>query len=523
MGQRVDDRVRRVVVVGGGTAGWLAACRIAAAADPSGEAPLSVTLVESPDLPIIGVGEGTWPTMRATLAKIGIAEPEFLLAADAAFKHGSRFVGWGSDAGDDVYHHPFTAPVDAAPADLVALWQAAGGDFADAVCAQPALARAGLAPRQRAMGDYAGALNYAYHLDAVKFSALLTRVATERLGVRHLRAHVTGVESDAGGWIEAIDTREAGRIEGDLFIDCTGHAARLIGEHLGVSLVDRGDVLFNDRALAVQVPVAEGSPIAAETIATAHEAGWIWDIGLPERRGIGCVYAGAFMDDDAAARVLEGYVARTAPDVRAGDLSFRKLSFRSAHRARFWEGNCVAIGLSAGFLEPLEASAIVLVELSIDALLDGFPARRDAMPLLARRFNDRFAYRWDRIVEFLKLHYVPSARTGEYWRAHRDPASIPPRLADLLSLWRAQPPVAADFPQADEVFPAASHQYVLYGMGAAPPPDPPVLSGRTGAAADQARQMQARARGLAATLPTTRVYLDALRAAHTQAASVAHV
>ena len=506
----VTDRpVTQIVIVGGGTAGWLAACLLAARADPTAAAPLQVTLIESPDIPTIGVGEGTWPTMRGTLERIGIAEADFLLACDASFKQGSRFAGWRTGAADDRYYHPFVAPVDANPRDLLAAWDARG-PFAEAVGAQPQVAAADLAPRQRAMPPYAGALNYAYHLDAGKLAALLTRHATERLGVRCLRDHVIGVERAADGDIAAVRTRDHGDVAGDLFIDCTGHAALLIGGELGVGFVDRSDVLPNDRALAVQVPVAPGSPIASQTDATAHAAGWIWDIGLPTRRGVGCVYASAYASDDEAAATLTAYLARTGVD---GDsLSVRRLTFRSGHRERFWERNCLAIGLSAGFLEPLEASAIVLIELSLNALLDGFPATRGVMDVHARRFNEQFRYRWDRIVEFLKLHYVLSERAEPYWCDHRDPASIPPRLAELLAIWRHQPPTRADLPAADEVFPAASYQYVLYGMGFPPPATGPLRI--SGGAAPLLGQAAQRARVLAASLPTNRAYLDALRAEH---------
>lgn len=520
----MDRRVNRIVVVGGGTAGWLAACRIAAAADPAAPEPLSVTLIESPDLPIIGVGEGTWPTIRGTLAKIGIDEAEFLDATDASFKQGSRFDGWRDGTTGDSYHHPFTAPVDAAPRDLIAHWRSVGGAFADAVCAQPRLCAHHLAPRQRAMPGYAGAVNYAYHLDAVKLADLLRRVATERLGVVHLRDHVVGVDAADNGDISAVRTRESGKVEGDLFLDCTGHAALLIGGHYGVPLIDRSGVLFNDRALAVQVPVASDSPIAAQTNATAHAAGWIWDIGLPTRRGIGCVYSSSFASDDDAEKTLRDYLMRTVPEVDHDALSFRRLTFQSAHRAQFWQGNCLALGLAAGFLEPLEASAIVLAELSIDALLEGFPADRAAMASHADRFNNLFRYRWDRIVDFLKLHYVPSVRSEPYWRAHRDPDTIPDRLRELLDMWRTQPPSAADFPHADEIFPAASYQYVLYGMGAPPPLASAVRSPVGGdTVADAAQKMAQRARTLAASLPTNRVYLDALRRSEPLVQKAIHV
>ncbi len=505
----MDGPIANIVIVGGGTAGWLAACLIAARADPGAAHPIRVTLVESPDVATIGVGEGTWPTMRRTLERIGITETDFLLGCDAAFKQGSRFDGWRTGAPDDSYFHPFTAPVEGDPRDIVAAWAARGDRFADAVGAQAELCRQNLAPRQRVMPDYAGTQNYAYHLDAGKLAALLMRHATERLGVRHVRDHVVGIDATEDGDIAAVQTRATGAIGGDLFLDCTGHAALLIEGHCGVATVDRGGELFNDRALAVQLPVAPDSAIASQTNATAHAAGWIWDIGLPTRRGIGCVYSSAHLSDDAAADTLTRYLRTAASD--APTPSFRQLQFRSRHRERFWHRNCLAVGLSAGFLEPLEASAIVLIELSLDALLDTFPSHRGAMDIHADRFNTLFRYRWDRIVEFLKLHYVLSERDEPYWRDHRDPSSIPPRLADLLRLWRHQPPSRTDFPMIDEVFPAASYHYVLYGMGFPPPPRGPIATADRSRTNGLLEQVDQRRRMLTAGLPTNRAYLDALR------------
>ncbi len=508
----MDRPVAKVVVVGGGTAGWLAACLIAARADPQAASPITVTLIESPDIPTIGVGEGTWPTMRRTLEQIGIPEAEFLVACDGAFKQGSRFDGWVTGATDDLYYHPFTAPVDVDARDVVAAWRTLeNASFADAVCAQPRVCSLDLAPRQRAMPDYAGALNYAYHLDAAKLAALLARHAVERLGVQHIRDHVTGVDVAENGDIAAVRTRAHGAIAGDLFLDCTGHAALLIGEHCGVPFLDRSDILFNNRALAAQVAVEPGSPIASQTTATAHDAGWIWDIGLPTRRGIGCVYSSAHLSDDAAADTMGRYVRAQLGGAAADALSLRRLTFGSGHRERFWDRNCLAVGLSAGFLEPLEASAIVLIELTLGALLDDFPADRATMDIHARRVNELFRYRWDRIVEFLKLHYVLSRREQAYWREHRGAATIPPRLSELLQLWRHQPPSRSDFPMVDEVFPAASYQYVLYGMGFSPPSAPRMTAGDPARAVAAMQQLQQRTRSLAASLPPHRAYLEALR------------
>lgn len=496
-----DKPVEQIVIAGGGTAGWLSACVIAARARKDGH-PLSVTLVEAPDIPAIGVGEGTWPTMRATLSSIGIAEDEFLVACDAAFKQGSRFDGWRDGSAGDSYLHPFTAPPPGEMRSLLGAW-GGSGPFAAAMTAQADICARDLAPRQRAMPGYAGALNYGYHLDAGKFAALLKRHAVERLGVRHISDRVEGVLARQDGTIAALRTAARGTLEGDLFIDCTGMRALLIGGHCKVGWVDRSDVLFNDRALAVQVPVGQGSPIASQTIGTAHDAGWLWDIGLPERRGIGCVYSSRHMDEGSAMDVLRDYAGRAVPGCVPETLEPRLLRFASGHRASFWQGNCIAIGLSAGFVEPLEASAIVMTELSLNALMDNFPHRLDAMHIHARRFDALFADRWDRIVAFLKLHYVLSQRTQPYWRDHRD--SIPDDLADLLTIWRDQPPSRYDFPLADELFPAASWQYVLYGMGH------PVPGRLPAADAAPLAEIRERARRLAAALPTNRDLLDGLR------------
>lgn len=495
--------IQQVVIIGGGTAGWLSAC-VLAAKRPD----LKITLVESPDIPTIGVGEGTWPTIRETLRGIGICETRFLEECDASFKQGSRFDGWVTGADSDRYFHPFTMPPSGDMRELLDAWDGSGPDrsFAAAMTAQIAVCEQDLAPRQRSMPDFTGALNYAYHLDAGKFAALLASHGTTNLGVKIIADTMIGVETHSDGDISALRLRENPPIAGDLFIDCTGHAALLIGRHFEVPWVDRSDISFNDRALAVQVPVMPDSAIASQTVGTAHEAGWLWDIALPTRRGIGCVYSSRFLSDDGAERVLADYLRKQMPELDPAGIAPRKLSFATGHRARFWHRNCLAIGMSAGFIEPLEASAIVMVELSLKALTENFPASRAAMDIHAGRFNDLFEYRWSRVVDFLKLHYVLSRREEPYWQAQRAPETIPPRLAEQLLLWRDQPPSAWDFPQVEEIFSAASQQYVIYGMGF---PVPQFGAGRSSARNARTRlaDVHERGRALVSTLPTNRSYL----------------
>jgi 2-polyprenyl-6-methoxyphenol hydroxylase-like FAD-dependent oxidoreductase len=467
------DMLKRLVIVGGGSAGWLTAGVIAAEHRVANGHGLQVTLIESPDVSPIGVGEGTWPTMRDTLRRIGVSESDFLLQCDASFKQGSKFERWVDGRQHDYYFHPFVVPQGYTETNLVAGWlkRHATTPFADLVSFQPHLCVQGKAPKQAATPEYAAVANYAYHLDAGKFGVFLREHCVANLGVRHVSDHMTGIVAAANDDIAAVETRSNGRIEGDLFVDCTGLNSWLLGDHFQVPFGSQQHVLFNDTALALQVPYGdERTPIASHTISTAQESGWIWDIGLPTRRGIGHVFSSAHSSVEDAERVLVEYVERTAG--RRPENAPRKLSFRPGYRREFWHRNCVAIGLSAGFIEPLEASALALVELSAGMLSDEMPATRETMDIVARRFNDFFTYRWERVIDFLKLHYVLSRRDdSDFWRDNRLAGSIPEHLRELLVLWRHQPPSRYDLHRVEEVFPSASYQYVLYGMGFRPEPE----------------------------------------------------
>ena len=466
----MDRATRKVVVVGGGTAGWIAANRIAAECRRWRE-PLQVVLVEAPDIPTIGVGEGTWPSMRRTLQRIGIDEHEMLRACGASFKQGTRFLGWSGLAEPDEYIHPFSLPVEYARLNPARYWlgERPNVPFARFATPQAAAIEEGLAPKEASAPQYAFAFNYAYHLDAGKFAELLQRHAVQRLGVAHVSGKVERVESLTGGDIAAVSLDTGVRVSGDLFVDCTGQRALLIGGHFGRRFVSARDVLFNDRAIAVQVPYqGADAPIASATLATAEPSGWIWDIGLQGRRGLGHVYASDHMDETTARAALVAYTERTSPGIDAETLTYRTIAFEPGYRDTFWHRNCVAIGLSAGFVEPLEASALALIEQSAAIIAEQMPRDRQVMDVVARRFNERLRHHWDRIVEFLKLHYATSVRPEPYWRAHRDRASWPSGLADKLLLWQQQPPWHDDAPRVDELFPSASYQYVLYGMGFRP-------------------------------------------------------
>ncbi|TWB82741.1 tryptophan halogenase [Nitrospirillum amazonense] len=482
-----DGARRRILIVGGGTAGWLTAAYLAKTLGANLSGGTEITLIESSDIGIIGVGEGTFPTIRSTLAAIGIDEARFLRESSATFKQGVHFVDWaetpapdasptqalGAVPGHTHYFHPFNFPHQGNGPELLPYWllgEAGDLPFAEAVTLQKAVADAARGPKRPIDPPYAAPLNYAYHFDANRLAVLLRTVAIE-LGVRHRVGTVTDVVLDGSGAVARVDTREHGSLSADLYIDCSGFRAEIIGRALKVPFKSYQDVLFNDRAVALQVPYDRpDAPIPSYTVATAHEAGWTWDIGLNDRRGTGYVYSSRHTDDTRAEEVLRRYLGLVAEgrDVRL-------LKFDSGCRAAQWVGNCVAVGLSGGFFEPLESTGIMLIEVAAHMIAQYFPwgetgldsaQTAASMAATARTYNALMGKRYERIVDFLKLHYCITRRTDSaYWRDNADPATIPESLRDRLAAWAHRPPGRFDFVADHETFLPASYQYVLYGMG----------------------------------------------------------
>ncbi|WP_076419277.1 tryptophan halogenase family protein [Colwellia sp. UCD-KL20] len=465
----MSQAIKHIVIVGGGTAGWLTAGIIASEHFSYLEEGVQITLIESPDIKAIGVGEGTWPTMRHTLEMIGISENDFINSCDASFKQGSKFSGWVNGKLNDNYYHPFVAPIGHGTCNLSKFWQQNQStiSFAHLTSFQPHLCDYGLAPKQPQTPEYAAVANYGYHLNAGKFSELLKQHCIKKLGVKHITAHVDRITENTHGHIDHITTNNNLTIKGDLFIDCSGSSAILISKHYNIPFISKKHILFNDSALAAQVSYPDNnSPINSHTLSTATESGWIWDIGLYNRKGIGHVYSSKHTNDIEAEKILRNYIAKDLPLEQVNKISFKKLTFEPGYREVFWHKNCVAVGMAAGFLEPLEASALALVELSAKMISKELPSTKALFPITAKRFNKRFHYRWEKIIEFLKLHYVLSQRSSsQYWLDNKDPKSIPEHLTDLLSVWKYQPPSHNDLFDIEEIFPSASYQYILYGMG----------------------------------------------------------
>ncbi|MDQ0464330.1 tryptophan halogenase [Caulobacter ginsengisoli] len=458
---------RTVLIVGGGTAGWLTAAYLAKALNAASPEGVAITLIESPDIGILGVGEGTFPSIRGTLSAIGVNEARFLEASNATFKQGVRFNNWvrpKGTPGPDHYFHPFSLPSQrTAGLELLPYWLMGeapeGVAFAEAVTMQKRVADASRGPKKLGDGDFLGPMNYAYHFDATRFAAFM-REEAKALGVVHLQGKVERVDLDETGAIAGLATPEHGQLSADLYIDCSGFRAALIGAALGSPFKPLADHLFVDRALAIQVPYDRPDhPIASYTISTAHEAGWTWDIGLKERRGVGYVYSSRHTGDDRAEAVLRGYLGGAG-----SELPVRQLQFEVGYRERQWAKNCVAVGLSGGFLEPLESSGIGLIETAAYLIAHLFPFDGQ-MDRTAVLFNELMSKRYARVVDFLKLHYCLSQRTDSaFWTDNTNAASIPESLAAKLEMWRCRPPHRLDFVTDLEMYLPASWQFVLYGM-----------------------------------------------------------
>ena len=457
-----SQTVTHIVIVGGGTAGWLSAALLAASSQNSPQHPLRVTLIESPDIPTIGVGEGTWPSMRSSLQTIGIKESQFLSLCSASFKQGTEFIGWNHPGHH--YIHPFTVADVAADIPAGQHWSVQNDSvpFADRFSVQGLLAKEGLAPKQTTTPEYAFALNYGYHLNAGEFAELLRTHSVDYLGVELLRTNLQSVDVGEHG-IESLTLESGQNITADLFVDCTGSRSLLLGKALGIADESVAGVLFNDRAVAIQAPYnSDSEAIPSLTKATAHDEGWIWDIALQTRRGTGIVYSSHHLSEAEAEQRLRDYLVQTGV-AEVQMLEAKHLKFKPGHKKQFWHKNCVAIGMAAGFLEPLEATAIVLVEESAKFIARNLPCARASLPTVAAQFNRKFLAHWENIVEFLKLHYVFSERNSGYWQDHLNPESWPMGLAEKLALWKNRQPSTDDF-ASNALFPSASYQYIFYGI-----------------------------------------------------------
>ena len=446
-----DRVVKRVVVAGGGTAGWVTATALVRHLGPL----LDVTLVESDAISTIGVGESTVPTFKGFHDLMRIKEDVFMSAAQATFKLGIEFENWGRIG--DRYIHPFGIIGRRASwmAPFHHFWLHArargfGGNLGE-YCLEHMAGEA-----NRIALDAAPNLGYAYHVDATRYARFLRGLA-EPAGVRRVEGKIRNVDlHPESGFVDAIVLDSGERLEADLFIDCTGFRSLILGEALGVPFEDWGRWITTNSAVAVQSRSAR--PPRPYTSAIAHEAGWRWRIPLQHREGNGLVFCNEFMsDDEARAKLLAAIEGEPMVEPWL-------LRFRTGMRVNTWHRNCIALGLAGGFIEPLESTSIHLMMAGVTRLIEDFPFN-GCSPGLVRRFNEKSRLEFECIRDFIILHYhVTEREDSGFWRRART-MEIPDSLQQRLALWRED---ARAYQLDHELFRIESWSSVLLGQRFAP-------------------------------------------------------
>jgi tryptophan halogenase len=517
---------KSVVVVGGGSAGWMTASYLKKAAPT-----VNVTVIESAAIKTVGVGEATFSTIKLFFDFLGLAEQDWMPSCNATYKLAIKFANWRRDGG--YFYHPFQRYETVDGYNMGEWWlklKRREKPFDQACFSIPGLCEAkrsprfldgrvfddgvqdyfggGRKPKNCFLSDHTVQYPYAYHFDAKLLAEYLKEYATSR-GVRQIVDEVNEVKLGEDGAIDHLVTQRHGALRGDLFVDCTGFRGLLINQALGEPFISFSDSLLCDRAIAMQVPRdIEAEGINPYTTATALRAGWVWDIPLYGRIGTGYVYSSAFISPEEAEEEFRNHLGPAAESLPAAHIRMRIGRCRNS-----WVKNCVAIGLSSGFVEPLESTGIFFIQHAIEELVSHLPGEAidDEM---VRSYNRLMAEAIDGIRDFLTLHYCVSERTDTaFWRATRDVA-ISPELRERLEIWKHRLPNAKNVNPRYHGFEFYSYSVMLLGLNYVPERSLPALDHLDDANALHAfRALRERTERLVASLPSQFEYLQQVRGA----------
>ena len=455
--------VRRIAIVGGGTAGWMTALIFARVLIDRG---VEITVVESPNVGIIGVGEGSTPWLRGFFDSLDIEEAEWMPSCHATYKCGITFDRWSTKPGFERYFHAFASMLDNLTMTQFVHnvdGRVNGADLPahpDRFFIAARLARRHLAPKPAE--NFPFDIWHGYHFDSVLLGQFLHRKALQR-GVRYKAAHVTHANLDEHGAIASVATKEGEAIAADIFVDCSGFAGLLISQALHTPFVSFSENLFNDAAVAMPTPVDAVLP--SETISTALRHGWAWKIPLTERYGNGYVYSTQSCTPDQAEQELREHLGLLGSDTPA-----RHLKMKIGRVTRHWNRNCLAVGLSQGFIEPLEATALLFIQQTATAFVE-YLERGDLGEAAHEQFNARVNAHFEGTRDYIVTHYKTNSRTDtEYWRANAANTRLSEPLKQLLSLWMSGKGVApAVRSQAlGKGYPVFSWYSIMAGMGIFP-------------------------------------------------------
>jgi hypothetical protein len=471
--------MKKLLVLGGGTAGWMAANILnhylgAKNATKLNQEPWQICVIESPQVGIIGVGEGSTPQLKKFFDLLGISESEWMPECHASFKNGISFVNWSEHTQTNRYFHPFPSPFDRQTASAFLYhcqMRLRGMDVAvnpDEFFLSAKLAELNLGPKPIA-GKPQIPLNYAYHFDSAKLGHFLCQHATAN-GVEHISATMTSAVKGLDGNIRAIKLTSGAQYEADLFIDATGFKSLLLQGELQVPFESFENNLFNNRAVAI--PSDKQEMIGSETKSTALSNGWAWQIPLTHRTGNGYVYSDRYLQADQAEQELRALLKSKG---EAYHHEAKHLAMKVGQVKYHWYKNVVAVGLSQGFIEPLEATALHLVQETIQKLatslqIPSFVTDKEA---IRNAFNEDIRKRFNGVRDYIVCHYKMNTRTdSRYWIDNRENENMSPQLSEVLDTWRAKQDISSilEKHQMTRYYPVISWYCLLAGYGAFAPP-----------------------------------------------------
>ncbi|MDJ0919096.1 MAG: tryptophan 7-halogenase [Woeseiaceae bacterium] len=457
----------KILIVGGGTSGWMAALHMQ---DAWGDKGANICLIESPTIGTVGVGEGTTPLLRNFFARLGIPESEWMPPCNATYKCGISFPDWTTVEGYETYFHPFFSNRDKEYAQIFrenCERRRDGYDIPlhpDHYFLTSALARQRRSPIARDKPTDEGL--YGYHFDAALMGEFLKGKATQR-GVTLIQDTITDVKIGEDGDISHVETQDNGAIDADLFVDCSGFRGLLIRQALNEQPNSTKAYMFNDSAVAIPTPTEGEGEILSETVSKAMRYGWVWHIPLSSRTGNGYVYSSDYASEEEVEAELREYLGEGADGVEA-----LHLHWSPGRLEKHWKNNCVAIGLSQGFLEPLEALMINVIQTSIERFTDAYE-RGDFTDRYQEDFNRHVNGFIDGILDYLQLHYKLNTRDDTaYWRDNRDNVNMSERLTNVLNAWDRNENIDRVLAENihQQLYPPLSWYCMLTGMGRFPEP-----------------------------------------------------
>lgn len=458
--------LQKIIIVGGGTAGWITALILS---KQFRDLNIQIELIESPDVGIIGVGEGSTPALKKFFDDQGIPESEWMPECNATYKCGITFDNWSTKRGFESYFHPFFSSVDNHSIPIFihnAQGRLNGWDleahpdryFLASLLANDS--RAPIAPQDKELN-----MTYGYHFDATLVGRYLRKKAVER-GIVHRVCHVSGVEQDDKGDISLLKTNEGENHKADFFVDCTGFGSFLLQKTLRTPFISFKNNLFNDSAVAM--PTNIGKKIPSETRSTALKHGWAWKIPLTNRFGNGYVYSSDFCSPDEAERELRNRLNLLDSDVEA-----RHLKMKVGRVEKHWNKNCLGVGLSQGFIEPLEATALMLVQKTAE-MFAFYIQKGQFTTQYQGEFNNRINDNFEGVRDYIVTHYKLNSRNDtEYWKANSaDQSDVSDKMAELYQGWLQGDDLTAELERLKYTdfchYPAPSWYCIFTGMGVFP-------------------------------------------------------